>query len=91
MNNNEELRYEDVLASRLKPKTNTPNPYKKSYKGVQMDVYDVLKMFEVSNPATQHAIKKLLMNGNRGHKGIRQDLHEAISSIYRAIELEENA
>ena len=32
-----------------------------------VDVYDVLMVFNVTNPATQHAIKKLLMPGSRGH------------------------
>lgn len=55
---------------------------------VSVDVYDVLKAFNVTNPATQHAIKKLLMPGERGHKGKVQDLTEARQSIDRAIELE---
>ena len=53
-----------------------------------VDVYDVLMAFNVTNPATQHAIKKLLMPGNRGHKDKLIDLKEAYQSIARAIELE---
>ena len=53
-----------------------------------VDVYDVLMAFNVTNPATQHAIKKLLMPGNRGHKDKLADLKEAYQSIARAIELE---
>jgi hypothetical protein len=53
-----------------------------------VDVYDVLMAFNVINPATQHAIKKLLMPGNRGHKDKLTDLKEAYQSIARAIELE---
>ena len=53
-----------------------------------VDVYDVLMAFNVTNPATQHAIKKLLMPGNRGHKDKITDLKEAHQSIARAIELE---
>lgn len=55
-----------------------------------VDVYDVLMAFNVTNPATQHAIKKLLMPGNRGHKDKITDLKEALQSIARAIELEGN-
>lgn len=58
-------------------------------KDVYVDVYDVLCCFEVTNPAIAHAVKKLLMPGNRGHKDMEQDLHEAIQSIYRGIEIEE--
>ena len=57
--------------------------------GLIIDVYDVLKAFNVTNPATQHAIKKLLASGQRGYKDTQQDLDEAIQSIQRAKELEE--
>ena len=52
-----------------------------------VDVYDVLKAFEVTCPATQHAVKKLLCSGIRGHKDLSTDLIEAKESIVRAIEL----
>ena len=52
-----------------------------------VDVYDVLKAFEVTCPATQHALKKLLFSGLRGHKDLQTDLLEAKESITRAIEL----
>ena len=42
--------------------------YSKRIGKEMVDVYDVLMAFNVTNPATQHAIKKLLMPGNRGHK-----------------------
>lgn len=54
-----------------------------------VDVYDVLKAFDVMCPATQHAIKKLLCTGLRGHKDRDTDLLEAKESIVRAIELNE--
>lgn len=53
------------------------------------DVYDVLYSFGVSCPASQHAIKKLLMPGMRGGKSTLQDLKEARQALDRAIELEE--
>lgn len=52
-----------------------------------IDVYDVLQAFNVTCPATQHAIKKLLCTGVRGHKDGDTDLLEARESITRAIEL----
>ena len=52
-----------------------------------VDVYDVLKAFNVTCPATQHAVKKLLCSGIRGHKDLDTDLIEAKESIVRAIEL----
>ena len=63
--------------------------YKREIKhNVYIDVYDVLLAFRVENPAVQHAIKKLLAPGMRGHKSKVTDLEEAIISINRAIELE---
>lgn len=64
--------------------------YSRPCKGVNIDVYDVLQAFAVTNPATQHAIKKLLCAGLRGHKDKMQDLTEALKSIERAIELEKH-
>ena len=64
------------------------NKYKRKCKGIELDTYDILKAYEVTNPAIQHAIKKLLAGGKRGYKDIQQDYQEAIASIYRGIELE---
>lgn len=52
-----------------------------------VDVYDVLRAWDVTCPALQHAIKKLLQPGQRGSKSAAQDLREAIGSIERAIQL----
>lgn len=62
--------------------------YNRSCKGVTIDVYDVLRAFNVTNPALQHLIKKALCAGLRGHKDRQQDLNEILESAKRAIELE---
>jgi hypothetical protein len=54
-----------------------------------LDVYDVLKIFDVVDPAVQHAVKKLLCTGSRGHKCYQEDLEDALHSIERALELNE--
>ena len=64
------------------------NKYIRDLKGVQVDVYDVLKAFDVTCPAMQHAAKKVLCAGIRGHKDALKDKREAIQSIERSIELE---
>jgi len=51
------------------------------------DVYAVLEAFAVECPARQHAIKKLLMPGQRGSKDEVQDLEEARTSVARAIDM----
>lgn len=63
------------------------NKYQRTIKGVTVDVYDVLAAFGVTCQARGHAIKKLLMAGQRGHKDEAQDLREAKQAIERSIEL----
>ena len=67
-----------------------PSKYHVIINGEWCDVYDVLNAFGVSNPADQHAIKKMLMPGKRGHKDGIKDREEAIASLKRAIELEKS-
>lgn len=61
--------------------------YHKRIRSETVDVYDVLVAFNVTCPARQHAIKKLLMAGLRGAKNEIDDLQESYDSIERAIEL----
>lgn len=63
------------------------NKYHRDLKGVTVDVYDVLKAFEVTDPALQHLIKKALCAGLRGHKNKDQDLQDILDSAKRAVEL----
>lgn len=69
----------------------TPNKYQRTVPSTTIDVYDVLHAYNVTNPATQHAVKKLLQPGNRGHKDTLTDLREALASIRRAIQIEEQS
>lgn len=62
--------------------------YHKRIRTETVDVYDVLTAYGVTCPAVAHAVKKLLMPGQRGAKDRLQDLNEAKQSIERAIELE---
>lgn len=57
---------------------------------VELDFYDVAMAWEITNPATQHGMKKLFMPGARGAKGRLQDMEEALFSLQRAIELEKD-
>ena len=53
-----------------------------------IDVYRVLKLFNVTDPCVQHAVKKLLVAGGRGAgKDIERDLREAVDSINRALQM----
>ena len=53
----------------------------------RIDVYRVLQLFNVTDPALQHAIKKLLVAGGRGSKDIGEDVGEAIVALERWAEM----
>lgn len=50
-----------------------------------VDVYDVLDAFDVTSPQLQHAAKKILACGLRGHKDTREDLVDILHSVESAI------
>lgn len=64
--------------------------YHREIKGAKLDVYDILKAWNVSCPALQHLIKKALQAGNRGHKDLQTDLQDIIDSAVRAKQLSES-
>lgn len=59
------------------------NHYFKQSPTTMIDVYRVLHLFNVTDPAIQHAVKKLLVAGGRGSKDVAKDIHEAIVSLQR--------
>ncbi len=55
----------------------------------EVDIYRVLRMFNVTDQAFGHAIKKLLVAGGRGAgKDVSRDVQEAIDTLIRWQELE---
>lgn len=63
--------------------------YHKPCKYTHVDVYRVLKLFDVTDPCLQHAIKKLLVAGGRGQKDITKDIQEAIVTLTRWQQMQE--
>lgn len=62
--------------------------YKKDVSHLKMiDVYRVIKLFNVTDPCEQHAVKKILCAGGRGDKSQEQDIREAIDSLNRRLEM----
>lgn len=53
-----------------------------------VDVYAVLEAFNVTCPARQHAVKKLLCAGMRNKGSQVEDLLGALAAINRAVELQ---
>lgn len=69
----------------MQPDLRAHSHYFKSVKGLEyIDVYRVLQLFEVTDPAIAHALKKLLVPGKRGAgKDLDKDVKEAIDSLKR--------
>jgi len=58
--------------------------YKKDVRHLEMiDVYRVVELFDVPAGPIDHAVKKLLCAGLRGHKDLSQDIQDAIDSLQR--------
>lgn len=55
-----------------------------------IDIYAVCKIFDVQDTSgcLQHAIKKLLVTGKRGHKDRQTDIQNAVDTLNRLLELE---
>lgn len=61
--------------------------YNGTWKGVKIDPYRICAVYGITDPAIQHAIKKLLRLG-RGTKDAQDDVEEAIQSLERWQEMQ---
>ena len=76
------------LKPEVKPKETKHEHYFKNVSQLdKIDVYAVLRLFEVTDPCIQHAVKKLLCTGKRGHKDFQKDIQDSIDSLVRCQEL----
>ena len=55
-----------------------------------IDVYSVIKAFNITNPAQQHMVKKALCAGLRGKNDYKNDMLECHQAIDRAIAIEKS-
>lgn len=53
----------------------------------EIDVYQVLILFNVTDPCLQHIVKKALCAGRRGHKDFETDLKNIFDTAKRALEI----
>ena len=69
--------------------TNYPHYFKDVSVLSDIDIYQVCKLFNIqdSSGCLQHAIKKLLVSGNRGYKDNLQDIKEARDTLNRYLEI----
>lgn len=84
-----EVHFRRQIVGKAPPAPEPPSKYHRKLNGRWIDVYDILHVYDVKCPATQHAIKKLLMPGARGANDAVTDLTEAKLAISRAIELKQ--
>ena len=84
------MSYAHTVIAQREPVVTNDSKYNRPCKGITIDVYDVLKAFNVTCPALQHLIKKALAVGQRGHKDASEDLKDILASAKRAIELSES-
>ncbi|QJD58181.1 hypothetical protein HG264_04240 [Pseudomonas sp. gcc21] len=64
--------------------------YKKDVSHLRMvDVYRVVELFDVPAGPIDHAVKKLLCAGMRGHKDLAHDIQDVIDSLVRWQEMRE--
>jgi hypothetical protein len=60
------------------------NHYFKDVKHLEyIDVYRIIDLYNITDSCLQHALKKLLVAGGRGHKDISRDIQDVIDSCER--------
>lgn len=65
-----------------------PDPYQFTCNGVKLDPYRVARIYGITDPVIFQALKKLLRCG-RKHKDIKTDVREAVTSLLRWEEMNE--
>ena len=82
------------MADSVKPriKLNYDHYFKDVSHLKRIDVYRILELYNVTDQAVGHAVKKLLCAGQRGEKDREKDIEEAIVTLLRRQQMrDENA
>ena len=53
-----------------------------------IDVYRIIDLYGITDPCLQHALKKILVAGGRGHKDQNRDVQDVIDSCTRWQEMQ---
>ena len=62
--------------------------YKKDVRHLDyIDVYRIIELYELHDPCFQHALKKILVPGARGHKDLTKDINDIIDTMQRKLEM----
>lgn len=72
----------------MQNKEEFPHYFKELPEGTtHVDIYMVLALFDVTDQAIGHAVKKLMCPGQRGSKSEMQDLEEAVKTLKRGLDV----
>ena len=72
----------------LVPLTEKHSHYKKDVRHLDyIDVYRIIDLYELHDPCFQHALKKILVPGARGHKDLTKDINDIIDTMQRKLEM----
>ncbi len=72
----------------LIPLTEKHSHYKKDVRHLDyIDVYRIIELYELHDPCFQHALKKILVPGARGHKDLAKDINDIIDTMRRKLEM----
>jgi hypothetical protein len=55
----------------------------------KLDIYRVIDLWNITDPCFQHALKKIMCAGNRGHKDLKKDVQDIIDTMQRKLEMME--
>ena len=70
------------------PLTEKHSHYKKDVRHLDyIDVYRIIELYELHDPCFQHALKKILVPGARGHKDLTKDINDIIDTMQRKLEM----
>lgn len=64
----------------------TPDYYRYMYKGLKIDPYRIMVLYDITHPAHQQALKKILRAG-RGDRNLEDDILGVMSALERWLEM----
>ena len=65
----------------------TGTHYRKEYKGIKLDPARICLIYGVTHPIQQAMVKKSLVTGGRGKKGMRDDIADIMCACQRWLEM----
>lgn len=78
------------MSDKTEAKQKNPHYYKDVSNFNEIDFYVIARLYNITDPCIQHAVKKLLALGKRsGGKSLNKDIEEVIQTLQRKLEVDE--